>query len=95
MICAGALSTFLDRIMQGTCPARAFTGMMHPSGAYRILKRFRHNQARIRTLLTRIKDPPCLIGIDDPVLLTIAHLKAVFKGCMVSEFQQYFQISLL
>ncbi len=95
IICTRMLSSFLDRIWQGMPTARAFKEMMHPSGAYRILKKFRHNQVRIRTLLTRIKDPPDLSCIKDPVLQTIAHLKTVFKGCMVSQFQQYFQIPFL
>lgn len=98
MICAGDLSAFLGRISQGLCPAKAFRCLetqMSRTSIYRILKRFRYNQARVRTLLTRIKDPPDLSRIKDPVIQTIAHLRVVFKGCMVSEFQQYFQTSFL
>ena len=97
-ICACFLSAFLKKIKKGLSTARAFieTGVkMNRTSSYRILKRFRCNQPRIRTLLTRIKDPPDLSGIKDPVLQTIAHLKAVFKGCMVSQFQHYFQTSFL
>ncbi len=94
MICAGMLSSYLEKIMQGICPARAFAGMMHPSGAYRILEKFRCSQPRIRTLLIRIKDPPDLT-VNDCVIQTIAHLKLVFKGCIVSQFQQHFQTSFL
>jgi len=96
-ILAGVLSDFLYRVSQGICPAMAFKdsgAVMHSSGAHRILKRFRDRQAHIRTLLTRINDPPDLTD-HDPVMQTIIHLRTVFKGCMVSQFQQYFQVSFL
>jgi hypothetical protein len=97
MVSAGILSDFLEKIRQGICPARVFMGLktMSKASGYRIYNRFRHNQVRIRTLLTRIKDPPDLSCIRDPVVQTIVHLRAVFKGCMVSQFQQYFQVSFL
>ncbi len=98
MISARVLSGFLDRIRQGLCPAEAFRDLgtqMSKTSCYRILNKFRHNQSRIRTLLTRIKDPPGLSCIKNPVAQTITHLTAVFKGCMVSKFQQYFQSSFL
>ena len=97
MISAAALSGFLNNISQGLCSAEAFKtpgSQMHKTSAYRLLNKFKQKQSHIRTLLTRINDPPDLID-EDPVMQTIIHLKAVFKGCMVSQFQQYFQVSFL
>jgi hypothetical protein len=97
MVYAGILSAFLDKIRQGLCPAKAFRGLgtMSKTSIYRIYHRFRHSQPRIRTLLKRIKDPPGLNSIKDPVVQTIVHLRSVFKNCIVSKFQQYFQTSFL
>lgn len=97
MISAVALSGFLKNISEGLCPAKAFEypgSQMHKRSAHRIFTKFKHKQSHIRTLLTKINDPPDLID-KDPVMQTITHLRAVFKGCMVSQFQQYFQISFL
>jgi len=97
MISAVALSGFLKNICQGFCPVKAFKifgSQMHRTSALRLLNRFKNRQSQIRTLLTRINDPPDLVN-DDPVIQTIAHLRAVFKGCIVSQFQQYFQVSFL
>jgi hypothetical protein len=64
---------------------------------YRLFKRFRHNQVRIRSYLTRIKDPPDLKHAKIPAIQTILHLKSVFKknSCPVAKFQHYFQASFL
>jgi hypothetical protein len=97
MISAGVLSGFLKNISQGLCHAKAFKdpgSQMHKTSALRLLNRFKHRQSHIRSLLTRINDPPDLIN-EDPVIQTIIHLRAVFKECMVSQFQQYFQVSFL
>jgi len=97
VISAAVLSGFLKNISQGLCPAKAFKDSgseMHRTSALRILNKFKQRQSQIRTLLTRINDPPDLLE-QDPVIQTIIHLRAVFKGCMVSQFQQYFQVSFL
>jgi hypothetical protein len=97
MINAVALSGFLKNISEGLCPAKAFKdpgSQMHKRSAHRIFTKFKHQQSQIRTLLTRINDPPDLTN-KDPVMQTIIHLRAVFKGCIVSQFQQYFQVSFL
>jgi len=97
MISSVALSGFLNNISQGLCLAEAFItcgSQMHRTSAYRLLNKLKQRQSQIRTLLTRINDPPDLID-KDPVIQTIAHLRAVFKGCIVSQFQQYFQVSFL
>ena len=64
---------------------------------YRLFKRFRHNQVRIRSYLTRIKAPPCLKHTKSPSIQTILHLESVFKksSCPVAQFQHYFQASFL
>ncbi len=98
MISAKALSAFLDNLCQGLCPAKALElpdNQMSKSSVYRIYHRIRHNQSRIRTLLKQIKDPPKLPATKDPVVQTILHLKSVFKGCCVSKFQRFFQVSFL
>ena len=97
MISAVALSGFLNNISQGLCSVRAFKAcgsQMHKTSAYRLLNRFKKRQSQIRTLLTRINDPPDLAN-KNPVIQTIAHLRAVCKGCIVSQFQQCFQVSFL
>ncbi len=94
---ATVLSGFLNNICLGLCPAKAFRDsgkQMHKTSAHRLLNKFKQRQTHIRTLLTRINDPPDLID-EDPVMQTIIHLKTVFKECMVSQFQQYFQVSFL
>ncbi len=98
MIGAGVLSNFLDKILQGFSIAQAFRQLdmqISQSSIYHIFKRFKKRQPSIRTHLLRINDPPALEGIKDPVLQTIFHLKSVFKGCSVSQYQDYFQIPFL
>lgn len=96
-ISAPFLSAFLERILQGLCPAGVFRelGTMSRTNIYRIYHRFRHSQTHIRTYLSRIKGPPDLNSIKDPVVQTIVHLRSVFKECVVSQFQYYFQTSFL
>lgn len=97
MVSAVVLSRFLKNISDGLCPAKAFKtsgSLMHKTSAYRLLNKFKYKQSQIRTLLTRINDPPDLMN-EDPLIQTIIHLIAVFKGCIVSQFQQYFQVSFL
>lgn len=98
MISARVLSAFLDYLCQGLYPAKAgriSASQMSKTSVYRIYHRFRHSQNRIRTLLNQVKDPPDLPGTNDPVVQTILHLKSVFSGCFVSQFQRFFQVSFL
>lgn len=67
------------------------------AGIYNIIRRFKNNQAKIRTLLMSIKDPPVLKHTKYSIIQTITHLRSAFKGstCPVSRFQHYFQTSFL
>lgn len=98
MIPSGSVSSFLSKIAQGDRPVTAFRalgGQMNENAGYRILRQFRKQLPRIRTCLLKVNDPPGLKYIKNPAVQTILHLKTVFNGCMVSRFQQYFQISFL
>lgn len=98
VIFAKFLSVFLENIRQGRCPAEAAREAAIPmttTTIYRLYNRFKHNQARIRTYLLRTKDPPPLHDTTDPVIQTITHLKSAFKGCIVTQFQHYFQTTFL
>lgn len=99
-ISAQTLWCFLKKISEGVSTAFAFreTGsQMGKTSPYRLLRKFRYNQSRIRTYLTRVKDPPVYKNIKDSVIETIHHLKSVFQEspCPVSEFQHHFQASFL
>lgn len=65
------------------------------TGIYRIIRRFKENQVRIRTLLMEVKAPPFLKHTKDSIIQTIAHLKSSFSDsrCPVTEFQHHFQVS--
>jgi len=97
---AKALWRFLDSLMDGKSKVQAFQDSgtnLDQTNTYRIYQRFRYNQGRIRTYLSRIKDPPQPNQTNTPALLTILHLKSVFLNspCPVSQFQHYFQASFL
>ncbi len=89
---------FLSGIKEDTSLIEAFrrsgSGLGEAS-AYRLLRKFKHNQARLRTFMTRVKGPPILKHCKDAVIQTIAHLKSLFpqSPCPVSEFQYCFQAS--
>ncbi len=98
MVFAKLLSGFLEKIQQGFCPAEAARKVgleMSTTTIYRLYKKFRLNQSRIRSYLLRLKAPPPLCDTDDPVIQTIFHLTSVFKTCAVSQFQHCFQTSFL
>ncbi len=98
VIFAKLLSGFLERLRQGFCPAEAArkAGLtMSATTIYRLYKRFRLNQSRVRSYLLRLKAPPPLCDTDDPVIQTLTHLISVFKNCTVSRFQHHFQTSFL
>jgi len=84
--------------MQGITLAEAFRhsgSKMNQTSVYRIFNRFKKSQSHIRTLLTKIKDPPVMSRTKDPFVLTIAHLKSVFSksSCPIATFQHHFQTS--
>jgi len=98
VISARLLSVFLEKIRQGFYPAEAArqSGLqMCTSTVYRLYKKFRLNQSRIRSYLHRLKAPPPLVDTVNPVIQTLTHLTAAFKPCMVSGFQHHFQTSFL
>ncbi len=91
---------FLKNIKEETSLASSFRvsgGIISDTGIYRIIRKFKENQVRIRTLLMRIKGPPVLIRTKDSVIQTIEHLKSAFSGstCPVTEFQHHFQTTFL
>ena len=93
MICADTLWAFLNRIKNGEFLAGAFrlsVKNMSKSSGYRLLRKFRLCQSRIRTRLNSIKDPPYL-SINKPFVQTIIHLEEVFQECPISSFQYHFQ----
>lgn len=77
--------------------SRLSGNIISDTGIYRIIRKFKENQFRIRTLLMGVKGPPSLKHTKDSVIQTIEHLKSVFSGstCPVTEFQHYFQASFL
>ena len=98
IISAQSLWLFLESILNGFCLAHAFRTAkcaMTPSSVYRLYKKFALNQMRIRSFLSRIKDPPALKHVKSPFLQTILHLKTAFDNtvCPVTEFQFRFQTS--
>jgi hypothetical protein len=91
---------FLDKVKDGMSLAESFRASgsdMSDGAIYRILRKFRHNQVYIRTLLTGRRAPPDIKHVKDPVIQTIIHLKTAFNGslCPVSQFQYHFQTSFL
>jgi hypothetical protein len=98
VVFAGLLSVFLEKIRQGFCPAEAARKSrlnMSSTTIYRLYKRFKLNQSRIRSYLLRLKAPPPSVDTDDPVIQTITHLTSAFSPCIVSGFQHHFQSSFL
>lgn len=92
-----SLWCFLDNILNGMNTIRAFQASgstLGEAGVYRLYSRFKHEQSRIRAILSGIKDPPLPGHSANPAFLTLMHLKTVFKGCPcpISEFQHHFQV---
>lgn len=99
IISTNTLWKFLNKISQGYSLASAFRSSNNKiceSCIYGIFKKFKYNQVRIRSFLTRIKTPP-KVKTKNNTILTIYHLKSVFgwSYCPISEFQHYFQTSFL
>ena len=100
IISANTLWRFLEKISEEKTVVRAWRESGSPIGQssiYRLFRRFSDQQVRIRSYLTRIKDPPGLKHITSAVVQTILHLNSVFKqsSCPVAQFQHYFQASFL
>lgn len=98
-ISAQCLWWFLDNVKNGFCLAQAFRiagCTMSPSSIYRLFKKFSLNQMRIRTFLSRVKDPPATEHVQSPLIQTILHLKSAFDtaACPITEFQFRFQAPL-
>lgn len=96
VITADSLWRFFKAVKKGFCLARAFSAAgcnMATTSIYRLFRKFTHNQAHIRSHLTRIKDPPRAGHRLRPVIQTILHLNHVFTRtpCPISEFQHHFQ----
>lgn len=92
---AHGLWRFLENIKKGLNPARAFRMAgcsMAPSGAYRLVKKFIAVQTRIRSFVSRIKDPPPA-QVQSPAIQTILHLQSSFgdTACPITDFQYHFQ----
>lgn len=89
---------FLKNIKEDASLASSFRASgnaISDTWIYRIIRKFKDNQARIRTLLLSIKDAPAIKNTKDSVIQTIEHLKSAFKDttCPVKEFQHHFQTS--
>ncbi len=98
IISAITIWKFLSKIKDGKSLADAFRqsgSRLEESSAYRIFNKFKFNQSRIRTELTKAKDPPQISHSKNPVIQTIHHLASVFKKkpCPVAQFQYDFQKS--
>lgn len=99
-ISAKTLGNFLSNIASGLNRLQAFkraNGPLTVSSLYRLFNRFQQVQARIRTLLLSVKDPPDGRGISDPAVQTIRHLHSLVHNdsCPVACFQLLFQVSFL
>lgn len=98
-ICADSLWRFLSGISAGVEQVKALHGVLPgwaAASASRLWRRFSSCQPGIRQLLLRVvAAPPCATA--EPVLQTIAHLRAAFPlaACPLSDFQMQFQTSLL
>lgn len=67
------------------------------SSSYRLRKKFTEIQSNIRSILTRICQPPQLPETTNPEVQTIEHLKSAFtfSPCPITAFQDHFQISFI
>ena len=97
-ISAESVWKLLEKIKENVSLVRAVRSSdsnIDEAGIYRIFRKFKDNQFKIRTFLMGIKGPPFLKHTKDSAIQTIEHLKFVFEGslCPVAEFQHYFQAS--
>jgi hypothetical protein len=70
-------------------------GAMSISSAYRLWRRVREAQSRIRTMLCRACEPPACDS-REPLAHMVAHLQRAFAaaGCPLAAFQSHFQAAL-
>ena len=99
VISAQSLWQFLDNVKNGlslACAFRTAKCTMAQTSIYRLFKKFSLNQMRIRSFLSRIKDPPVAEHAQTPFVQTILHLNTVFDAavCPITEFQYRFQTPL-
>lgn len=97
-ISAKTIWHLLEKVKDGSSKAEALRtsgSTMGETTVYRIFRKFKYNQPRIRTLLAGVREPPRLKGVKDPVIQTIIHLKSAFRKfvCPVARFQYHFQTS--
>lgn len=97
-ISAESVWKLLEKIKENVSLVRAVRSSdsnIDEAGIYRIFRKFKDNQFKIRTFLMGIKGPPFLKHTKDSAIQTIEHLKSVFEGslCPVAEFQHHFQAS--
>jgi hypothetical protein len=90
----------LKAVMGSLAICRVFDGLnttLSKSTAYNIMRRFREQQYRIRSLLLRLNTPPVSANCTQPHIQTIAHLEKVFckMRCPISAFQETFQVSFI
>lgn len=98
MINTRILAGILVLLCKGVSPFRIYNRLKHrisKTSVYRICRRFRKAQPFIRTLLTRVKDPPDTPNTINPLIQTVIHLRSAFPGCFTAEFQHFFQTSIL
>jgi len=100
VITAITLWCFLDNLRKGLSLIEAFrqtASSMGETNSYRLFRKFKNNQVRIRTYLSHLKDPPRLKQVAAPTIQTIVHLKQVFSHslCPICDFQHHFQTSFL
>jgi hypothetical protein len=100
IISAKSVWKLLDKIQEDMSLVRAIRSSdshIQETGIYRIFRKFKDNQVKIRTFLMSIKDPPSLKHTKDSVIQTIEHLKSAFPDTVnpISGFQHHFQTSFL
>jgi hypothetical protein len=100
IITAAALWCFLIHAAASRHKRAAFARLglaLCPSGAYRLFRRVRHAQSRIRMLLLRRTPAPAPPPTPHPISATLAHLQAAFPEapCPIAAFQHAFQAAFL
>jgi len=99
MVTATILWNFLVQIEVGLNTKAAWelvaSGFCVENG-YRLLRKLRIVQSRLRIFLCKERSPP-FVNCEDPLLQLVAHFKTVFplSSCPFSQFQIHFQEPLL
>jgi len=100
IIRAHSLWGFLKNIAAGTDKKNSLRTLnlsFSDSSAYRLWKRFRLAQTKIRARLLKLCTPPVPTPSREPAIQTILHFNAAFKNtaCPIAAFQEYFQADFL